>query len=224
VKVLIVEDEAELGTLLQSLLKREKFTTDLAPDLEWAKEALLSQDFDLVLLDRRLPDGDGKDLVEFCKLKGISTRFLFLTALGDLEHKIEGLELGGDDYLTKPFEPEELIARIHALLRRNFDLSEVDWRAGRIVYYPKSRSVMINGESVVLTRRELIIFEQLIRSAGRVVTRDAIEAAAYGFDDDIRSNTMESHISRIRKLLEKHNAGASIRAIRGVGYTLREDA
>lgn len=221
-RFLLVEDEPELGVLVQKMLCDENYIVDLAPDLAWAKEAMTSASYELVILDRQLPDGDGKGLVEFAQQRKIETRFLFLTALGETDDLVDGLDLGADDYIVKPFDPEELLARIRAVLRRPLAGREQVWTLGTVVFRPESRIASIGGECIALSRRELSVVEVLMRGAGRVVTRDVIENAVYGYDDLIQSNTLESHISRIRKLFARHSAGVSIHAVRGVGYMLKE--
>lgn len=221
-KFLLVEDEPEIAALLQRMLHREKYTVDVAPDLSHAKEALRSADYPLVIADRRLPDGDGLELVEFARLHRIASRFLILSALSGVDDRVEGLDIGADDYIAKPFEPDELMARIRAALRRPLPDNPMTLSYGAVELDQKSRAITIGGKNVAFSRRELSIVEVLMQSAGRVVTRDLIEAAVYGYDDEIQSNTLESHISRIRKTLAQEQAGLAIHAVRGVGYMLKE--
>lgn len=221
-RFLLVEDEHEIAVLVQGMLHRAKYVVDLAPNLAQSKEALRSYDYPLVIVDRRLPDGDGIALIEFARVHRISTRFLVLSALADLNHRVEGLDIGADDYITKPFEPEELLARINAAVRRPLPEWGTTYSCGAIRFDQRSRAVSIDDKAVTFSRRELSIMEVLLRAAGRVVTRDAIEAAVYGYDDEVQSTTMESHISRIRKSLSQAGAGVEIHAIRGVGYLIKE--
>lgn len=221
-RFLLVEDEVEIADYLQRFLHKEKYTVDLAEDLETAKEALLGNEYPIVILDRILPDGDGVSLVDFARKKGLNTRFLVLSALGDLEKRIEGLEIGADDYIVKPFEPEELLARIRAALRRPLPELKKIWKCGDLSFDQQSRVVLIKETPILLPRRELSILEVLIKSVGRVVTRDILESEIYGYDDEIQSNTIESHMSRLRKHLSKHNPGVKIHAVRGVGYMMKE--
>ena len=223
-RILLVEDEPEIAKLLGDILHRQKFIFDIAPDLDFAKEALRSHDYALVILDRLLTDGDGLDLVSFARKKGMDNRFLVLSALGDLSDKVTGLDVGADDYLVKPFEPEELLARIRALLRRPVSRKQTVYKCGKLRYDRESKTVQIHDEVVIFSRRELAIFEVLIRSAGHVVLREKIEAAVYGYDDEIKSNTIEAHMSRIRKLLKLRKSGARIHAVRGVGYILKAES
>ena len=221
-RFLLVEDEPEIAELVTRLLRREGYVLDVARSLGLAKEAVLSADYPLVILDRRLPDGDGTELVSFARSKGLTTRFLILSALGDVGDLVDGLDVGADDYIVKPFEPRELLARIRAALRRPMPETSKVWRCGRVAFDQHSRNVTVGDHDVALPKRELSILETLIRSAGRVVTRESILTTVYGYDDDIRSNTLESHLSRLRKQLARHEAGVTIHAVRGVGYMMKE--
>jgi DNA-binding response OmpR family regulator len=169
-----------------------------------------------------LPDGDGVELVDFARNKEINCRFLILSALGDIEERVEGLDLGADDYIVKPFEPEDLLARIRAAIRRPMPELSKTWICGYIELEQQSKNVKISEKSVVLPRRELIVLETLIKSADRVVTRQMLEKAVYGYDDEIMSNSLESHISRLRKKLVSLDSGVIIHAVRGVGYLMKE--
>ena len=215
-RFLLVEDEHEISKRVQRLLHRENYVVDIASDLALAEEAVLSCDYSLIILDRRLPDGDGADLIPFAYRHGKKSRCLIVSALSELG------DLGADDYIVKPFEPEELVARIRALLRRPLPEEIAKWECGGIEFEPKSRRIAIHGKDVAFSRRELSVLEILLQSAGKVVSRDAIDAAVYGYDDVVQSNSLESHISRIRKVLAQENARAAIHAIRGVGYMIKE--
>ena len=222
-RFLLVEDEAEIATLVQKMLRREGYVVDVAPELSLAKEAMLSVDYPLVIVDRRLPDGEGLSLIDFAKRKNKTSRFLVISALSELGELVNGLDSGADDYIVKPFEPDELLARIRAALRRPVPEVHTLLECGNIHFEEQSRSVSINGKGISFSRRELSVIEILLRSAGRVVTRGSIETAVYGFDDDIQSNTLESHISRVRKVLAQEKAEAKIHAVRGVGYMIKEE-
>ncbi len=221
-KILLVEDQEEIATLLQGLLQRENYVVDIAPDLAYAKEAVELSEYSVVLLDRMLPDGEGMDLISFVKHKHINCRFLILSALGDIESRVKGLDIGADDYIVKPFEPEELLARIRAAIRRPMPEELKTWTFGCVEMEQHSKNVKIGEKFVAFPRRELIILEALIKSAGRVVTRPVLEEALYGYDDEIMSNSLESHISRLRKKMDGLGAGVVIHAVRGVGYLMKE--
>ena len=221
-KLLLVEDTEKIATLISKQLTQQNFVVDHAPNLSMAREALQLSSYDVVILDRMLPDGDGVDLIKFSKKKTLNNRFLILSALGEVIEKTKGLDLGADDYLAKPFEPTELIARIRALLRRPLPVVEQVWKCGNLIFDVDSHNATIKDELLVLNRRELSVLEVLIRNVGRVVTRSQMENAIFGYDDEIQSNTLEAHVSRLRKRLIEADAGVKIHTVRGVGYMLKE--
>lgn len=223
-KLLLVEDDPDLATTMRRLLERQNHVVDHADSLRLAKVAVVENEYSIVLLDRRLPDGEGTDLIEYARGKGLPLRFLILSALGDLDQRVEGLDLGADDYMVKPFEPDELLARLRAAERRPLPASARILELGNLRLNCATRNFRVSGETVVLPRREMMILESLLQAAGRVVTRDRLESAAYGYDEEVQSNTLESHISRLRKNLTGRKAGVAIRTIRGVGYMLKEDS
>lgn len=223
-KLLLVEDDPDLATTMRRLLERQNHVVDHADSLRLAKVAVVENEYSIVLLDRRLPDGEGTDLIEYARGKGLPLRFLILSALGDLDQRVEGLDLGADDYMVKPFEPDELLARLRAAERRPLPASARILELGNLRLNCETRNFRVSGETVVLPRREMMILESLLQAAGRVVTRDRLESAAYGYDEEVQSNTLESHISRLRKNLTGRKAGVAIRTIRGVGYMLKEDS
>ena len=221
-KVLLVEDDPDLAVAMRRLLAQENYVVDMAESLSLARTALAEITYDVVLLDRLLPDGEGTELIKFMRRKRLPTRFLIVSALGEPAHCVEGLDLGADDYISKPFEPAELIARIRAAGRRSLpDMSRII-EFGNVCLDVHSRNFTICGRAIVFPRRELTVMEKLMEHPGRVVTRDALETAMYGYDDFIQSNTLESHVSRLRKRLSEIGANVSIHTVRGVGYMLHE--
>ncbi len=220
-KILLVEDDPDLAATMQRLLDRQNYVVDHAGSLQVAKAAVLDNEYAIVLLDRRLPDGDGTELIRYARSKELNTRFLILSALGEIEQRVEGLDLGADDYMVKPFEPDELLARMRAAARRPLPESEKILELGNLRLNCATRNFRISGETVVLPRREMVILECLMSGAGRVVTRDVLESAMYGYDEEVQSNTLESHVSRLRKNLASKEAGVAIHTVRGVGYLLR---
>lgn len=223
-KLLLVEDDPDIATTMRRLLEKQNHVVDHADSLRLAKAAVVENEYSVVLLDRRLPDGEGTDLIEYARGKGLPLRFLILSALGDLDQRVEGLDLGADDYIVKPFEPDELLARLRAAERRPLPASARILELGKLRLNCETRNFRVSGETVVLPRREMMILESLLKAAGRVVTRDRLESAAYGYDEEVQSNALESHISRLRKNLAGRKAGVAIRTIRGVGYMLKEDS
>jgi len=227
VRILLVEDDPNLADVLRRVLRKEGHVIDVATSLRMAKAAITDNPYGVVLLDRMLPDGDGTGLIYHARENGIQTRFLILSALGDTDQRIEGLDLGADDYVVKPFEPDELCARIRAVGRRPVTDTSRTVTLGNLRMNSATGDLTTasNGADdapVLLPRRELVLLQKLMDRAGRVVTRDALETAMYGYDDVIQSNTLESHVSRLRKHLAETDTGVGIHTIRGVGYMLRE--
>ena len=227
-RVLLVEDDPNLAEAVRRLLQKHGHVVDVAGSLRMAKAAITGNPYAVVLLDRMLPDGEGTRLIFHARENGVHTRFLILSALGDIDQRVEGLDLGADDYVVKPFEPDELCARIRAVGRRPvpeivrtvaFGNLRMDSATGDL---STGANVAEGDAPVLLPRRELALLQKLMDRAGRVVTREALETAMYGYDDEIQSNTLESHVSRLRKHLAETDTGVAIHTIRGVGYMLKE--
>ncbi|MCG2665446.1 response regulator [Bradyrhizobium sp. GCM10023182] len=221
-RILLVEDEVEMAGALSSALKRYDMVVDHAPTLADAEEAISADVHAAVLLDRQLPDGDGLTLIPKLRARADGVPIIVLTARGELADRIAGLDSGADDYLAKPFAVEELLARLRAVLRRHAGLSPDVIRAGRIVFDIGHREASIDGQPFELPRRELLVLEALIRRIGRTVLRSALEEAVYTFDDEIQSNALDTHVSRLRRKLAEADAGVEIHGIRGVGYLLKK--
>jgi len=221
VRVLLVEDEAEMAAALAAALKNYDMLTDHVTTLADAEEAAISNGYGAILLDRQLPDGDGLSLVRKLRSRGIAVPVIVLTARGDLIDRVAGLDIGADDYLGKPFAVEELLARLRAVLRRPADLPAEILRLGQVSFDVGHREVSIAGQPLDLPRRELLVLETLLRRMGRTVPRAALEEAVYGIDDEIQSNALDTHISRLRRKLSDAGAGVEIHAIRGIGYLLK---
>lgn len=223
-RVLLVEDEVRLADTLSSVLRKERFIVDHAGCLEAAQEAAAIADFDLVLLDRTLPDGEGLSLVPTLRTQSPGVHIIVLSARGAVEDRVAGLDEGADDYLVKPFSIDEMLARIRAVRRRPTQLQGQQIRAGSVTFDLTNEEVEVHGKRVDLPRRELRVLAALMKRRGRTVLRESLEQAVFAFDDEIQSNTLDSHISRLRRRLRSSDAGIEIHAIRGVGYLLREAA
>ncbi len=219
-RLLLVEDDPDLSEALVANLARDGFAVDLAADAATAEEALATVAYDLMLLDLGLPDGDGLVLLRRLRRRRSSLPILVLTARDTVDDKVAGLEAGADDYLVKPFAHAELVARIRAVLRRPDRDLGATIEIGRLRLEPSSGHVEVDGRTLVLPRRERMLLEVLVRRAGRVVTRRVLEEALWDQDCEIGSNTLESHVSRLRRRLLEADAGVLIRTVRGVGYML----
>jgi DNA-binding response OmpR family regulator len=218
-RILLVEDEKDMAAALTATLSRHDVVVDHAPTLEIAEEACRSGVHDAVLLDRKLPDGDGLSLIPLLRREQPGLPVIVLSALGSSDQRIAGLDHGADDYLAKPFSTDELMARLRAVMRRPAQIGQSTVNVGRLRFNLTERHADVGGVPLDLTRRELLALEILVRRAGRTVARSALEEAVYGYDEEIASNTLDSHISRVRSKLS--GAGVEIHAIRGLGYLLK---
>ncbi|MBT1160116.1 response regulator transcription factor [Aminobacter anthyllidis] len=221
-RILLVEDEPELASALKTALRRHDMVVDHAASLLEAGDFAASESYDAILLDRQLPDGDGLTLVPKIRARGNATPVLVLTARSDTSDKVDGLDMGADDYLAKPFAFEELLARLRALLRRPANVQTQVIRAGDLAFDLGHREVLVRGEPLTLPRRELLVLEALLRRTGRMVQRSSLMEAVFGLDDEIQSNALDTHVSRLRRKLAEADAKVEINGVRGVGYLLRE--
>ncbi|KFC68238.1 Two-component response regulator [Devosia sp. LC5] len=220
-RVLLVEDELEMVSNIRAALRRHDIILDHAASLEIAQAATAGAVHDAILLDRKLPDGDGLSLVPTVRRLWSGVPIIVISALGSSSDRIAGLDDGADDYLSKPFSIDELLARLRAVMRRNSAIATQVISLGAVAFDTRSRSVEVNGVPLELPRRELLVLEILLRRAGRTVSREGLEEAVYGYDDEIASNTMEAHISRLRRRLTERDAVVEIHNVRGVGYLIR---
>ena len=215
-RLLLVEDDPLLGDGLAAGLSLAGYRVEWMKDGEAALRALRSDSFDLVVLDLGLPKVDGLQILKQVRESGDQTPILILTARDALESRLAGLDGGADDYLTKPFDLDELTARLRAIYRRRIGESTPQQQYRDIVLNPAARTITQAGTPVVLTRHEFSILELLFGSIGRVVTKAHLEESLYGWDEGAESNTIEVHIHHLRKKLGK----SLIQTIRGVGYQL----
>jgi DNA-binding response OmpR family regulator len=221
-RILLVEDQPEMVAALRTALTRHDMIVDQALNLGEAEAILADSSYNAVVLDRQLPDGDGLSLIPKLRASGNLVPVLVLTARGELNDRVAGLDKGADDYLAKPFAFEELLARLRALLRRPANLQSDIVRAGRIAFDFVHREASIEGAVLDMPRRELLVLEALMRRMGRMVQRSALMEAVFGLDDAVQPNALDTHISRLRRKLADADAGVTINGVRGVGYLLRE--
>jgi DNA-binding response OmpR family regulator len=221
-RLLIVEDDVQLSKSLADRVSAAGYIVDCVVTGEEAEAAVAATPYPLAILDRRLPDGDGVRRISVFRRFRPDIRVIVLSALDATVDKIGGLDAGADDYLTKPIDIDELIARIRAALRRPGGAVQPPIVCGRLIYDPPAREFQIDQEVIILKRRELLILEALILRARRVVQRSLFMDQVYGFNEEVQSNTLDAHISRLRARLLDLNAGVIIHPIRGVGYMLSE--
>jgi DNA-binding response OmpR family regulator len=220
-RILLIEDEPEMASVLKTALERQDFVVDRTSTLADAEIMAKVGSHDAIVLDRRLPDGEGLDLIPRLRAMNIDTPVIALTAMAGIDDRVGGLNAGADDYMVKPFATEELVARLRALHRRQFTLRAERIEVGWLVYDFRDREALVADKALDLPRRERLVLETLIRRPGRAVMRRALEEAVYALDDEIGSNALDAHISRLRRKLEDAAAGIEIRAIRNIGYLLR---
>lgn len=222
-RVLLVEDNARLSSFIKKGLSAEGFTTDSFGTVSEAEAALETIQYNVVVLDLGLPDGDGLELLGRLRKQGSTIPVLILTARDGVEDRVRGLNRGGDDYMLKPFAMEELVARMRALMRRPGGALGVTLTAGNVSFDTTAREVCVSEQPISISRREMGVLEQLMRRHGRVVPKDVLEDRIYGFEQQVASNSVEVHISRLRKRLLNAGATINIHTLRGVGYLLSEE-
>ena len=219
-RVLVVEDDKGIAEGLAAHLGRSGHAVDCTPGIAPAWNALCSEPYDVVLLDLGLQDGDGTDLLRRLRqavperLPDPATPVLIMTARDQVSARIEGLDLGADDYLTKPFDPDELAARMRALTRRMAGRAQSTIRYGTLEIDPAARTVRRSGDPVELSAREFSVLLALVEARPRVLSRAQIEAKLYNWDSALESNAIEVHVHRLRRKL----GDGVVRTVRGVGY------
>lgn len=220
-RLLLVEDEPRMAHAIRRVLVAERYTVDLAQDGTDALGFLAQHEYDVVVLDRVLPDMTGIEVLRTMRARNIGTPVLMLTALSALEHRVEGLDSGADDYLGKPFAFSEMLARLRALARRSPDLQTESVRAGDIELDPVRHQLTVDGKSELLSAREYALMGFLIRHAGQVVTRQQILDSVWGAEPDVYSNVVDLYIHYLRRKLDAVGRRNVLRTVRGVGYALR---
>jgi len=222
-RALIVEDDERLRQIVRRTLTRLNLACDEAGSLEEADELLSLHPYDVLVLDRRLPDGDGVQLCRAARDRGFANGILMLTALDDARSTIEGLGEGADDYVGKPFDVDVLAARVMALLRRNERRPEQTLVAGALRLDPWKRVVERNGIALTLTAREFRLLETLMRAPGAIVSREELMEQAWGEREEPMSNTIDVLIARLRRKLEAAGEHDAIETVRGLGYRIRSN-
>lgn len=213
-RLLLVEDDTMIGEAVHDLLRAEHYAVDWARDGAMAGTALRTQPYDVVLLDLGLPGRDGLSVLRDLRARKDRTPVLIATARDAVAQRVEGLDAGADDYLLKPYDMDELLARIRALTRRAAGRAEPAYEHRGVVIQPATREVSVNGQPVVLSAREWAVLEPLLARPGRVLSRQQLEEKLYGWNDEISSNAVEVYIHGLRKKL-----GADlVLNVRGVGY------
>lgn len=222
-RLLLVEDEKRMAQALCEILRLEKYEVDHYINGEDGLAAIKSNIYDIVILDVMLPGMNGFEIAKKARACGIATPILMLTAKGELDDKVNGLDSGADDYLTKPFMTKELLARLRALGRRTLNTTDGTLSYGDIVLETGTLTLSCasNNQSVKLSEKEYRILEYLIANKGQILTREQLAVKIWGFDNDSEYNNVEVYMSFTRKKLSFVKAKTEIKAVRGVGYELR---
>ena len=221
-RLLVVEDEPKLASFIQRGLTEESFAVDIARDGEEAIDRAARTSYDLVILDLMLPGMDGFAVCRALRSAGSDTPILILSARGVVQDRVKGLELGADDFLTKPFVFSELSARVRALLRRRQPTALLTLTVGSLTVDPMTRIVKRGDRRLDLTQKEFALLEYLMRHAGQVVTRTMIAEHVWGFNWDRLTNVIDVYVNHLRKKVELADEPRLIHAVRGAGYIIRE--
>ncbi len=217
-RILLIEDDQLIGDGLNIGLEKLGFSVDWFQNGLDGREALLQAPYDAVILDLGLPGIDGLSILKEWRMQGKKEPVLILTARGDVDQKIIGLESGADDYLAKPFALAEVAARIKALIRRNNNTLTPTIEHGNIIFNQHNRTVKLNGQEVILSPKELMVLELLLNNKNKVLSKETIENKIYSWDEEVSSNAVEVHVHHLRKKLGKN----IIKTINKIGYMLGE--
>lgn len=224
-RILLIEDDSETADYIAQGLRQSGHAVNRASHGHQGLVMATEETYDVVVVDRMLPGIDGLGLVTTLRKAGVKTAVLFLTALGGIDDRVEGLEAGGDDYLTKPFAFSELLARLNALARRPPLAADATvMRVGDLEIDVVRRRVMRGGNVVNLQPREFRLLEYLMRNAGRMVTRTMLLQNVWEFNFDPKTKVVETHISRLRAKIDQRADKQLVHTVRGSGYVLRESA
>lgn len=223
-RILVIEDEPSLSDIIASKIKKEKYNVDVSLDGEEGLEYALSDIYDLIILDIMLPKINGIEILKEIRKNNISSKVIMLTARTSLEDKLLGFDLGANDYVTKPFHIEELIARVNAQLRGNNRENKDILKYGDLELNVRMSEVLCTTtkENINLSCRELIILEYLMTNAGLIISKEQIYDKVWGIDNDFESNNLEAYISFIRKKIKIIGSSINIKAVRGLGYKLEK--
>ena len=216
-RVLIVEDEHKIANSLKQGLEQEKYAVDVAYDGNTGLDLALGEEYDIMILDRMLPGIDGLTLVKKIRENKIHTPILFLTAKGQTEDKVEGLDSGADDYLSKPFSFTELLARLRALSRRPKNSTGEVLKIAELRLNPANFEVTRNGKDIYLSNKEFSLLEYLMRHRGKTIKKDKIISHVWNYDSDVMPNSVEVYIKHLRDKLGKPEL---IKTVRGFGYKI----
>ena len=221
-RLLVVEDEHKVASFIKQGLTEEGYAVDVADDGETGLAMALDRVHDLIILDIALPKRDGVRVLQAMRQDGVQTPVLLLTVRANIEDKVLGLDAGADDYLTKPFAFQELVARIRALLRRRADAELPVLRVADLVLDPARRTVVRNDAPIDLTPREFSLLDYFMRNPGRVLTRTMIAEHVWDYSFDTTTNVIDVYVNYLRKKIDSDHTPKLLHTVRGVGYVLKE--
>lgn len=222
-RILVVEDEKDLNRIITKTLSKSGYTVDSCFDGNEVEHYLAGAEYDAILMDVMLPGKDGFSLVSAMRERGMDTPVLFLTARDSVADRVTGLDLGGDDYLVKPFDFEELLARIRAMTRKHVGQRKNQFSVGDLVVDVERHTVTRGGVPLSLLPKEFAILEHLIRNKGKVVSREQLENRIWNYEYSGSSNNVDGYMSRLRKKLDDGQAHKLLHTIKGLGWVLREE-
>jgi heavy metal response regulator len=223
VRILVVEDEKKVASFIKKGLEEEGYAVDVAADGEEGLAMALIGVHDLIILDIRLPKMDGLRVLQALRRDSVSVPVLLLTVRATIEDKVLGLDAGADDYLTKPFAFQELVARARALLRRRAEAEPIVLRVGDLRLDPARRTVTRGGETIDLTPREFALLDYFMRNPNRVLTRTMIAEHVWDYSFDTETNVIDVYVNYLRKKIDADREPKLLRTIRGVGYVLKAE-
>lgn len=221
-RILIIEDDHKIARALKKGLEQESYAVDLSFEGRDGLAQALTIDYDLIILDRMLPEVDGIEICKALRREKKQEPILMLTAKDKVADKVEGLNAGADDYLAKPFAFEELLARIRALLRRPNDVQQAVLKIADLQLNPTNFSVKRAGKTIKLSSKEFALLEYLMRNPGRILTKDNIISHVWDYDADVLPNTVEVYIGYLRSKIDKKAKKPLIETVRGFGYKINE--
>jgi two-component system copper resistance phosphate regulon response regulator CusR len=222
-RILVVEDERKVASFIRKGLEEQSYAVDVAYDGKFGEELAVQNDYDLILLDVLLPKQDGVVTCQKIRNKKIDSPILMLTAIGDMEAKVHGLDSGADDYMTKPFHFEELLARVRALLRRKSHDKSVILQVDGLVCDLVTRKVERDGKPIRLTSREFALLEYMMRNKGKTLSRTQIAQHVWNVSFDMESNVIDVYVKLLRQKVDKDFKRQLIHTVVGIGYVLKDE-
>lgn len=219
-RILIIEDNKALSANLEKRLRASRFEVDIATTLKEGSYKAETSTYDAIILDLNLPDGSGYDLLKIIREEGVKSPIIIITVHSKVKDKVKCLNAGADDYMTKPFSTDEMIARIRSLVRRNSTIKTNLIKIEELELNPETFEVLCCGEKIDLVKKEFTLLEYFMINKGKVITRPRLWENVWGTDDYPMNNTVEVHVARLRKKLGEHDSGVQIYTIKGIGYRL----